>query len=411
MGVRPGKPQMPVRLAYLSGAPRVTTRSSAEATGARSHVLGMLGAFEQQGWDVERFIVGDRLPRTWTARGSQHAISATFARRFTADIVRIVVGHVNARRARTELRGKVDLVYERFGAFQALGAAFHRGGIPWILETNGPLFYEAKVERRSLVLSGIARRLELAAYRECDLLVCISDELKRIIVDACDVPSPKVLVVPNGVDAAFFDPGRYQPTRLFEDFTVGFVGNLYPWAGLDLLFETVADLRAAGVPVSTMVVGDGMMMAHLKEKAQTLGIAQYVAFTGRLAREEVPSYILGSDIGYSGQIALQIGTMYHSPLKIYEYMSMSRPVLASAFADALRVIRDGDTGFLFLPSDGESLKAALRRAYAARSQIRAMGDRARAEVLAHHSWAARVRPLVTAVHRLLSAAGQDKGGA
>ena len=402
---------MPVRLAYLSGAPRVSTRPSAEATGARSHVLGMLGAFERQGWDIKRFIVGDRLPPTWTASGSQRAMSATFARRLTADIVRLVVGQVNARRARTELQGKVDLVYERFGAFQALGAAFRRDGIPWILETNGPLFYEAKVERRSLVLSGIARRLELAAYRECDLLVCISDELKRIIVEACDVPSSKVLVVPNGVDAAFFDPRKYQPTRRFEDFTVGFVGNLYPWAGLDLLFEAVADLRADGLPVSIMVVGDGMLMAHLKEKAQTLGIAQFVAFTGRLAREEVPSYILGSEIGYSGQTALQIGTMYHSPLKIYEYMAMSRPVLASAFADALRVIREGETGFLFLPSDGQSLKAALRKAYAARSEIRAMGDRARADVVAHHSWTARVRPLVTAVDRLLSPAGPEKSGA
>jgi glycosyltransferase involved in cell wall biosynthesis len=370
----------------------------------------MLGAFERQGWDIKRFIVGDRLPPTWTASGSQRAMSATFARRLTADIVRLVVGQVNARRARTELQGKVDLVYERFGAFQALGAAFRRDGIPWILETNGPLFYEAKVERRSLVLSGIARRLELAAYRECDLLVCISDELKRIIVEACDVPSSKVLVVPNGVDAAFFDPGKYQPTRRFEDFTVGFVGNLYPWAGLDLLFEAVADLRADGLPVSIMVVGDGMLMAHLKEKAQTLGIAPYVAFTGRLAREEVPSYILGSEIGYSGQTALQLGTMYHSPLKIYEYMALSRPVLASAFADALRVIREGDTGFLFLPSDKESLKAAIRKAYAARSEIRAMGDRARADVVAHHDWTARLRPLVTAVDRLLSAAGPDKSG-
>ena len=35
-----------IRLGYLSGAPRVSTHPQAEATGARSHMLGMLGAFE-----------------------------------------------------------------------------------------------------------------------------------------------------------------------------------------------------------------------------------------------------------------------------------------------------------------------------------------------------------------------------
>jgi glycosyltransferase involved in cell wall biosynthesis len=395
---------MEKRLAYLSGAPRVSTHPEAEASGARSHVLGMLGAFEQLGWTVERFIVGDRVPQTWIGGGSQRAISKTFTRRLIADVVRIVLGLVNARRARS-FGGRVDLVYERFGAFQALGSACRQDGTPWVLETNGPLFYEAKVERKSLALSPLARRMERKAYRDCDILVCISETLKEIIVEYCGVSADKVVVIPNGVDTTFFDPHRYEPRRLFSGFTVGFVGNLYAWAGLDLLFEAVADLHRTGLEIHTVIVGDGMMRQRWEDQVRKLGITEQVVFTGRVPRPMVPPFIAGFDVGYSGQVALQLGKMYHSPLKIYEYMSMAKPAIASGFPDAQRVIHDGVDGFLFVPGDKESLKEGLRRACDAHEDLAQMGETARTKVVAHHSWAARAGSLLGAIDRLQATRG------
>jgi glycosyltransferase involved in cell wall biosynthesis len=401
------------RLAYLSGAPRVSTHPEAEASGARSHVLGTLGAFEQLGWKVERFIVGDALPQSWTTSGSQRVASRTFTRRLGADAMRLVLRWVNSRRVRRAFRGRVDLIYERFGAFQALGSACRQGGTPWVLETNGPLFYEAKVERKSLVLSALARRMERKAYRDCDLLVCISETLKGILVDSCGLPAEKVVVIPNGVDTAFFDPARYEPRRLFSGFTVGFVGNLYAWAGLNLHFEAVAELRQAGLEISTVVIGDGVMRERWENQVRSLGISDHVVFTGRLPQPSVPHYIAGFDVGYSGQVALQLGTMYGSPIKIYEYMSMAKPAIASAFWDAQRVIHDDIDGFLFAPNDKESLKATLHRAYNAQEGLARMGAAARAEVVAHHSWTARARSLLDAIDRLqptLGPSSRSDGG-
>jgi glycosyltransferase involved in cell wall biosynthesis len=311
------------------------------------------------------------------------------------------LGRLNARRARRLLRGRVDIVYERFGAFQALGAGCQKDGVPWVLETNGPLFYEAKIERKSLVLSGLARYLENRAYQQCDLLVCISHKLRDTLVDLCDVPVEKIVVIPNGVDTEFFDPTRYEPERPFPGFTVGFVGNLYAWAGLDLLFEAVAELHREGVDIHVVVVGDGFMRHRLEDQVRALGLNERVLFVGRLPRPAVPPYIAGFDVGYSGQVRLQLGEMYHSPLKIYEYMSMAKPVVASAFDDARRVITDGSNGFLFEPGDKGSLKQALRRSWEAVSELDQMGRRARTYVIAHHSWTMRVQMLLTEVERLL----------
>lgn len=96
------------RLGYLSGAPRVSTRPEAEATGARAHVVGVMNAFRALGWQVRPFIVGDRVPVDWVRPGSRQRMSRSLPRRLAADVARIGLGRRNAGRAVAELRGRVD---------------------------------------------------------------------------------------------------------------------------------------------------------------------------------------------------------------------------------------------------------------------------------------------------------------
>jgi glycosyltransferase involved in cell wall biosynthesis len=295
----------------------------------------------------------------------------------------------------------VDWVYERHTVFQELGWIFKRRGMPWILEVNGPLFYEAKVERNSIVLHKLARRLEIRAYRRCDILVSVTEAGKEIAIREAGIRPEKVVVLPNGVDTALLDPERHEPEEVFDNFTIGFAGSLLPWQALGLLLETLRDMRKEGADISLLVVGDGSMRKAWEAQARQLGISENVLFTGWMPWQEVPRFISGFDVGYSGQTQMQVGSMYHSPLKIYEYMAMGKPVVASAFEDAKRVVRDRETGFLFEDGDKASLKRALSEAYGSRDTLPEMGRKAREEVVAHHSWTARVRTLISEIERIL----------
>lgn len=387
------------RLGYLSGAPRVSTRNDAGAAGPRSHVVSFIKAMEAEGWDVHAFIVGDRISHKWTGGKSADVLHRWGVMRFGADIARLILGSVNARRAWHEL-GRVDWAYERFAVLQALGRRFQRHGVPWILETNGPFFYEATTQRKSVAWGSLLRRLEVSAYRSCDVLICVTETLKEMLVREAGLRPEKIIVVPNGVDTDFFDPVAHQPHRLFDGMVVGFVGGLIEWQGLHLLLKAVADLRSEGIPVSAVLVGDGVERKNLESQAASLGLRGAIRFTGSVSWELVPSYIAGMDVGFSGQIASAVG-MYHSPLKLYEYMAMARPVVASAYEDARRVIRDGETGYLFEPDDVEGLKRALRRAWQARQRLGALGARGRELMVASHTWRARVRCLVPEIERIL----------
>ena len=394
------------KLGYLSAAPRVSTRLDAEAGGPRSHVLGVIRAFEALGWKVERFIVGDRMPKGVAGGGSEKALSGSRARTLAADLARLALGAANAFRARRELSGKVDWVYERYAVLQALGWIFQRDGIPWILETSGLYSEEAKTERNSLVLTGVARKLEGFAYERCDVLVCVSQPLKELVVRKTGIREDKILVVPNGVDAAFFDPTLHEPRRLFEGFTVGFVGSLLAWQGLDRLLHAVSALRAEGLPICVAVVGDGPAREGWEGLAQKLGLSEEaVRFVGRAPLDEVPGYVAGFDVGFSGQQGMKIGAMYHSPLKLYEYLSMGKPIVATAYDDARNLVRDTGAGFLFKPGDTEDLKRALREAYRSRETFEEAGRRAREEVLRRHSWEARLKAMIPKVEEILRRSG------
>jgi len=389
-------------IGYLSGAPSVSTRSDAAADGPRSHILGVIEGFRQSGWDVHPFIVGDLVPEEMVKNKARNITRKNAFSRFLADIIRILTGLYYRWRAVKHLP-EVSVVYERFGSFQGLGRGFQKRGAKWILETNGPSFAEANQERKSLSLTGIARKMEVSAYQQCDLLVCVSKPLKEILTQDLNLDPRKIVVIPNGVDVGFFSPGNSDPIRYFDYPTIGYVGAVIERQGLDLLMEVVASLKTEALGIGLVIVGDGRSKNDLENLAEKLKITDQVKFTGHVPRDDVPGTIAGFDLGYSGQLVLgegMLGKMYHSPLKIYEYLAMGKPVIASTYEDAESVIKQGETGYLFSPADPESLRKAVLQALNNKDRWADMGKIARIEIITNHSWANRVRKIISCIDAL-----------
>jgi glycosyltransferase involved in cell wall biosynthesis len=387
------------RLGYLSGAPRVSTRHDAEIGGPRSHILGVMAGFRHLGWSVEPYIVGDRSPGVVT-RDAGKLLRKGGKWALLADVARMGLAPVNTRTAWRKLAGRVDWVYERFSVFQALGRPFARAGIPWILETNEMQSEEARVDRNSLVLTSLARRYERQAYLDCGMLVCVSEPLKELVTQRLTVPSDKVVVVPNGVDTDFFQP-HPGAARAFEGFTIVYTGGVEPWQGIDLLLRSIHVVRVEdGIALHAVIAGDGPVRPHCERLAIDLGLGDCVRFLGPVTREAVPSVVASGDVGYSGHTDTQGRAVFRSPLKLYEYMAMAKPVLSSSVADARTLVVNGETGFLFDAGSTDGLANALRRAYAARDRLPMMGAVARELVERAHSWTARCEMIVDSAQRV-----------
>ena len=248
----------------------------------------------------------------------------------------------------------------------------------------------------------LAEWIEKRAYRACDALICVSPALRDLVVTQCGIDPDKILVVPNAVELERFDLSLVAGERYFDELTLGFVGGLIGWQALDVLIEVMARLeREEGLKTGLVVVGDGAMRETWEARAKELGLADRVRFLGQVPGDRVARHMAGIDVGYAGAKVMQIGKMYHSPIKLYEYMAMAKPVLAAAFDDAHSLVDGRGTGFLFEPDSKEDLARALREAHAAREQLPTMGAEARALIEAEHSWQVRSAAMIRELQRRL----------
>jgi len=388
------------KLLYLSGAPRVSTRPNAERVGPRTHVKGVIRGFEKNNWVVHQYIVGDNVPESWNTKGSEKSIQSSVVKQFGADLIRIVLNYINRKKI-LKIDEQFDLVYERFAAFQYLGYDLKiKRNIPWILETNAILSIESSSERKSTALPSKLQKYEKFAYQNCDVLVCITEELKELIIQKFNIDPNKIIISPNAVNIEEFSSENHDPLKFNDLFNIGFVGSLWQWQRLDFLFDAVKELQGQGLEISITIVGDGQCADEWKNYAKLINIDN-VKFVGKVKREDVPRYISGFDVCYSGQFSMGMGS-YLSPIKMYEYMAMGKPILATSYGETKRLVTDGENGYLFNENDKENLKKAIKKLYSDKDLRILMGLKSRNLVLSNHSWQIRVKSILSNIEDVLN---------
>jgi glycosyltransferase involved in cell wall biosynthesis len=261
-------------------------------------------------------------------------------------------------------RSSPSFLYERYSLWGTVGERLARKySIPLVLEVNSPLTYEEQKYRDGSVFPTLARRAERRIWQSADLLIAVSQTLRRHLEDAGVAPG-KIRILPNAVDPGLFRAdqdgtslrGRF---KLGGQFVVGFVGSFKAWHGVDLLLKAFARLRREDASYHLLLVGDGPMRAALEDETRQSGLQHAVTLVGSVPHEEVPSYLRAMDVAVAPYPPLK--DFYYSPLKLYEYMAASRAIVASKIGQVGEVLADGLTGLLYEPGDGEGLLACIRR--------------------------------------------------
>lgn len=371
------------------------------------HLLGMAHAFERAGAEVA--IVsppGVEVGRPGAAprkapglRGlwwmlAEHVPETLFE---LMEIAYNVPAFLRLRRAVKEPRA--DALYERYAFFHVAGAmAARAAGVPLILEVNytadTPLY-----RRRSRLLRPLARAAERFVFRRARLIVAVSSVLRNGIV-AGGIPADRVLTLPNAADPDRFRPeisGEAVRARhgLLGARVVGFTGAFFPWHGVGFLLDALAELLREMPDAAALLVGDGPERSLLEERVRQEGLGERVRFAGWIGHEDLPEHVAAFDIA-----VMPDSNEYGSPMKIFEYMAMGKPVVAPRLGPLADGIVDGETGILFPRRDETALRAALAALLGDEARRRQMGERARAHVLANHTWdrnAARVLAGIGAV--------------
>lgn len=274
--------------------------------------------------------------------------------------------------------GPFDLVYERYSLWSRAGMAYARGaGVPGVLEVNAPLVDE-QARHRGLVHRAEATAVVSDAARDASVVVAVSAPVAAWVRATTGVED--VLVQPNGVDVERIRPAASSG----PPFTVGFVGTLKPWHGVDVLVRAFATHADAHPDSRLLLVGEGPERDVLTAQVRELGLERSVRFTGAVDPAEIPRWLHRMDVAVAPYPAET--DHYFSPLKIYEYLAAGLPVVASRIGQVAGVLVHDHDGVLVPPGDADALAAELTALHEDEERRTRLGRVAR-RTAERHTWA------------------------
>lgn len=300
-----------------------------------------------------------------------------------------------------------DFIYQRYSLGNFAGAMLaHALRRPFVCEYNGSLVWMADHWGRGVFHRNLLHRIERVNLNVADLIVVVSDSSRDELVQR-GLPTAKILVNPNGVDPDAYSPsvsglGVRRKWGLQDETVVGFIGTFGPWHGAEVLAQAFCELVQAHPEkerqARLLLIGAGSRLDAVKALVARSGCGASVLYAGEVPQEEGPQYLAACDILVAPHVPNPDGSpFFGSPTKLFEYMSMGKPIIASRLDQIAVVVEDGRTGLLVAPGSAGALTTALRDLIS-RPQLReSLGRSARARALEAFTWRHHCRRILDAL--------------
>lgn len=361
------------------------------AKGASIHIQEMVRAFARLGHEV----------RTVTARRGAEGPMGLFVEEVAqiaqgtdrADKERAAMVQADAIEARLLALYRewpFDLIYERYSLWSAAGCrAGSKLDVPVVTEVNAPLVQEQEAFR-SLVCKAEARAIEAEVLAESNVLVGVSRQMADYLKEA-GADSERVFIIGNAVDTGHFHPAvqvTHLPTVPREAFVIGFTGSLKMWHGVDTLLEAFRDFHAIEPTAHLLICGDGPKRGWIEGFKAGAGLSDAVTLAGWIDHADLPGLIARMDIATAPYP--ESNDHYFSPLKLFEYLAMGRPVVASDIGQTAELLSGSKAAILLPPGNAKALARAMQQMQNDPSMRRQMSAAAGTEG-ARHDWTRNAR--------------------
>jgi glycosyltransferase involved in cell wall biosynthesis len=395
-----------------------TLSFGASVGGSVAHVAGVANALARSGVAV-RLLSAHEQPLV-TSPCTQRVVPPRFLISFPFEVNSYRYQPLILRAARDEARrNPPDFIYQRFALNDMSGVLLReRLKVPLVLEFNGSEVWAQRHWGERLRFEALAERIERVNLRHADLIVVVSQPLVEQAV-ALGAARERVLFYPNGIDPLVFDPARFvaddRPRARAElgvppdADLLTFVGTFGSWHGTDVLAAAVRRLIENDRSwlerhrVHFLYVGDGALAPRVRSRlGEDLG-RPFVTLAGIQPQSATPRTLAASDILLSPHVPNPDGTpFFGSPTKLFEYMAMGKPIVASDLDQigwVLKGWRPGEpppapassgvsrAGLLVEPGNVDALVSGIRRAVEMPGPEReALGREARRLVLESFTW-------------------------
>lgn len=216
---------------------------------------------------------------------------------------------------------------------------------------------------------GPLSRLAHRCLRKADAWQAISQRIADQLYRR-GIAAERILRIPNAVDtgrfAAITHPDTAAPTFIF-------IGRVVAEKGLPILIDAFARIVPRFPTAKLLIVGDGILLPQLRQRAHTLAVADNIEFAGH--RDDIERQLARADVGV---LTSRIEGLSNTLL---ECMAAGLPMIGSRISGNEDFIQHGRNGWLYDPDDEQALTRCLTEAAELSPRQRArMGALARRDV-------------------------------
>jgi glycosyltransferase involved in cell wall biosynthesis len=237
-------------------------------------------------------------------------------------------------------------------------------------------------------LSALTYRSEAWLAHRADLIIANARAVRTNAIRR-GLPADRIAVVPNGIDTEIMRPdiaaggALRRAWGLSDDaFVIGCVARLEPMKDHATLLGAAASFARENADTRFVCVGDGPLREEIKQRADSLGLADRILWVGELA--EMRAAYNAFDLA---TLSSAFGEGF--PNVIGEAMACGIPVAATDIGDARLIV--GGLGEVVPPRNPDLLCAAWRRLRARRAQEPALGEAGRGAIVANYGLETMVR--------------------
>jgi glycosyltransferase involved in cell wall biosynthesis len=289
-------------------------------------------------------------------------------------------------------------------------------GVPTVFDFQGSLTEEMidhNFLRRDSMAYRPLRGLENWIDRKAPIIFTSSANAERILLEEFQCRPEQVQFLPDCVNtdnfrpAAAYNAGELEALRQQLGIPPGaklivYLGLLAEYQGTGQLLEALHRILQKHDNVYLLLMGFPGLHIY-RRKAEELGIAHAVVFTGRIPYEDAPRYLALGDVAAAPKLSLTEGSG-----KLLNYMAIGLPTVAYDTPVAREYL--GMDGLLAIRGDVESLAAKLSMALFPSEDNPTLyleaGQRLRQRAIQQFSWQQAGQKMV-AIYRQLVYRRQD----
>jgi glycosyltransferase involved in cell wall biosynthesis len=204
------------------------------------------------------------------------------------------------------------------------------------------------------------------------------------------VSPDRVFAVPAGISPQRFRDNATSGIDVLGRYALGgrvviYVGSVAKARRLDVMIHAFALLAGSYSDSKLLIVGDGNAVEDLKRLSRELGLGDRIVFTGVVSQRDVPTYIQAADVAVCPVPPYSFYRM-SSPIKLYEYMAMGKPVVANVEITEHREVLEESGGGILVSHGPQGFAAGIRTLLEDTSGAAEMGERGRTWVLKNRTY-------------------------